>query len=535
MRLNFWNRKAPEWNQLDEAKKRYFTAKTMKAIKALSGARYKVVSGTDEWQREKGQIERFGEDYYLDANRRGRMLDLARNQARNSSTFNGILKQFDINVVGTKGGKCILNFNDNDYANVVKDEFAKWTRNADFFDGLNFNTMLKLILKTYIIGGDMVLLYDDGIVTDSGKLLIYEPDEIGNTTDEALAQRFGKYARQSLGRVYDENSRFIGCIVSRSQRGEATFAPDKSYFLRRDPDESMFDNFWMMPRNVFREAQGRGISPCASSLATIIDLEDLCGFELAAAKKNSQTIAQITQESSSSEQAEIPSAFDNDTDFSGMSAQQIEEAIKAEQSTQEQTVTLDKVNAAGVIYQVLPENYKMELLDTKHPNSTMPEFIRFLAGRSAAPFGLTEQYATLCANGSDFKSQQLLAKPVFEECQKFLENICDFIIYRWAIWATKHGTIDITKLGDNWQKKVSWSWNRQSELDEQAYQNATAMKLKNMTGSYAEYWGNDWKEKLMQIRDEINWCKENGLPHPSFEMKSGGERTGADQILQKDI
>ena len=64
-----------------------------------------------------------------------------------------------------------------------------------------------------------------------------------------------------------------------------------SYLLERDPDASMFDSKWLMPRNVFREAQGRGISPMSSSLATVLDLEDLCGFELAAAKKNSQVIA----------------------------------------------------------------------------------------------------------------------------------------------------------------------------------------------------------------------------------------------------
>lgn len=215
---------------------------------------------------------------------RGAMLDLARNAARNSSTFNGILKQFDLNAVGTKGGKAIFDF---DNSEAIKEQFSKWTRDADFFDGLSFNTVLKLILKTYILGGDMVLMFDDGLLEDSGKLVIYEPDEIGSTTPEALASHYGSYARQSLGRVYNSNGRFIGAIVSRSQRGSDVFDPSKSYFLKRDPDASMFDSFWMMPRNVFRVAQGRGITPMAASLATILDLEDLCGFELAAAKKNS--------------------------------------------------------------------------------------------------------------------------------------------------------------------------------------------------------------------------------------------------------
>ncbi len=100
------------------------------------------------------------------------------------------------------------------------------------------------------------------------------------------------------------------------------------------------------------------------------------------------------------------------------------------------------------------------------------------------------------STGGDFKAEQLMTQPVFEECQKFLEQICDWVIYRWSIWASKKHIIDTSLLEDGWLKDVSWSWNKMNELDEQSYQNATQMKLKNMTGSYREYWGSDWKEKL---------------------------------------
>ena len=293
-------------------------------------------------------VEFRDEDQILDAYGRGKMVDLARNAARNSSTFNGMLKQFDLNAIGTKGGKAIFDF---DGSESIKAEFAKWTRDADFFDGLSFNTLLKLILKTYMLGGDMVLLFDDGLVEDSGKLVVYEPDEIGSTTPEALKQHYGTYARQSLGRVYNGNGRFIGAIVSRSQRGQTEFDPKKSYFLHRDPDASLFDSFWMMPRNVFRVSQGRGVPPLASSLATILDLEDLCGYELAAAKKNSQTLAQVLQTvSPTNEDTVMPSAFDTETDFDHMTDEQIEAAAKEEVESQVQTVALDRVNAAGCIY-----------------------------------------------------------------------------------------------------------------------------------------------------------------------------------------
>ena len=285
--FGFGKKKAPKWDDLSAKQKHAVTSRIVKSVKALqSGARYKLVSGTDEWQRERGMIERKDEDAILDVYGRGKMIDLARNATRNSPTFNGILKQFDFNVVGVNGGKAVFNFADSASAKKVRDAFANWTRDVDFFDGLNLNTILKVIMKTYILGGDMVLLYDDGLIEDSGKILLYEPDEIGNTTPDALKVNFGEYARQSQGRVYNSNGRFIGAIVSRSQRGEQEFDPAKSYFLHRDPNISDLDSFWLMPRNVFRVAQGRGTPPLASSLSTSIDLEDLCGFELAAAKKN---------------------------------------------------------------------------------------------------------------------------------------------------------------------------------------------------------------------------------------------------------
>lgn len=151
------------------------------------------------------------------------MLDMARNAVRNSATFNTILKQMDFNVCGTKAGKVILDFPDIELSKEVVELFSKFTRSADFFDGFSFNTLLKLILKNALIGGDCVVLFDNGLIEDSGKLVIYESDEIGSTTDEAIRQHYGKTARQSLGKVYSANSRWIGTVVSRSQRGAAMF------------------------------------------------------------------------------------------------------------------------------------------------------------------------------------------------------------------------------------------------------------------------------------------------------------------------
>lgn len=73
--------------------------------------------------------------------------------------------------------------------------------------------------------------------------------------------------------------------------------------------------------------------------------------------------------------------------------------------------------------------------------------------------------------------------------------------------------------------KVTWFWPQREENDAVAKENAASLKLKNLTGSYQEILGSDWQEKLDQIKVEIAYCKDNGLPHPAYNMVSGGERS----------
>ena len=513
--------KTKSWDNLTNEQKQTVASKLSRIVKAMSGARYKIVSGSDQYQRELGITETRSEDEILNHQRRGQLLDLARNATRNSSIFTTILRQFDFHAVGQDGGKCILSFADSDYAKTVREQFASWTRNADFFDGLNFNTLLKLILKTYLIGGDEVLLFDDGLLSDSGRILLYEPDEIGNTTDDALFARYGKKAKQSLGRVYNEYGQFQGVIVSKSQRGQEIFNPKQSYLLKRDPNGNTFDDLWLMPRNIFRINQGRGITPTSASLATILDLESFIGFELAASKKNAQTLAVVSK--TKPDVIDIPDTFDklSNEDVENMTDEQIQKLIEA-QNQETPTMSLDVIRNAGTIYQVMPEDYRLELLDTKHPNNQSIEFVRWLANQSGATFGLTSSFTTLNVDNSysGFRGETLLAEPAFQEAQHFLEQICDWVFYRWSKWAVKKGIIE-NKFQENYMRNVSWCWDKLRDVDTLKEINAQKLQLASGISSYREILGSDWQEKLLQISDEIKFCQQNGIPHPSLQTVSG--------------
>lgn len=96
------------------------------------------------------------------------------------------------------------------------------------------------------------------------------------------------------------------------------------------------------------------------------------------------------------------------------------------------------------------------------------------------------------------------------------------------MWANKKGIVN--RQPDTFISQVDWSWPKMEELDENSHQDAVEKKLRNMTGSYREVLGPDWKSTLETVRDEIDWCKKNNLPHPAFNMISGGERSGVDEL-----
>ena len=515
------------WNELSKYQQKKITSKLIKTIRAfnLGGAKYKVISSPYELQRERGQAETVGEDKILDAHQRLKLLNLARNQVRNSPEFNALLKTLDLNAVGN-GGKVVIGI-DSDDARKIRDEFAKWCHNAEYFDSLSFKEILKIILKEYILGGDCVMLYDT-VLENSGKLLVYESDEIGDCSKETVEKHYGKGAESSLGKVRNANGRWIGTIVSRSQRGQTEFDEDKCFFLSRDPDGNVNDEIWLQPSNVFRSHQGRGITQIASIIPSVDDIATMVDLELQSAKKNASMIAQIyNTDSSSGETVSIPSAFSSEQ-IQSMTDEQIQELIDATKSESVEQISLQQLHAAGVCFESMPKNYKLEMLTSdNHPNSNLKDFVLFLQSRAAGVFGLGQYYATLGQSG-DFKADSIISWSAFYDAQKFLESICDWVFIKWARYADEKGIIDISKLGDGWERKISWVWPKKDDTDEVAKQNGIRLGLQNMTMTYRDVLGADWKEKLLQSKVEIDWLKANGLPIPAYNMISGGEKTGVD-------
>jgi len=374
---------------------------------------------------------------------------------------------------------------------------------------------LRIILNNELIGGENVLLFDDGLINNSHKIVIFEPDEVVDVAPEVVQKHYGKNAKQEQGKVYNSYGQFIGVVVSRSARGQVMANEDQCYFLKQDPNSLHLENDWMMTQTVWRKNQGRGITPFSSSIAAVDDLEDLTNFEMQRAKKASQTFAQVYNTRQESE-AQLPSAFEDGTDFSTMTDAQIEEAVKQQNESDTQTVSFQQAKSCGILYDQMPDGYRMELLESNSPRENVVEFVKWMAGRTSSGMGLSQVFSTLIPDANTFRAEQILTQPTFTYYQKRLEQVLDWMIFRFV-------NAKNIVLPEHWLKDVQWSWPVMDEVDEEKHQRTIQLQLQNRVVSYKKLLGQDWKEQLTQIRDEMLWMKENGITPAQELMISGGQ------------
>jgi hypothetical protein len=218
------------------------------------------------------------------------------------------------------------------------------------------------------------------------------------------------------------------------------------------------------------------------------------------------------------------------TPFNGYSPDDIEsmtdEQIKelARESTEgDKVVQFNKARENSIVYEALPEGFDAKQLTMTHPNTNVQTLVDWLANRCAASMGLSKVFATGNPEDGNWRSNQLFSWPAIRELQKDCEQVLDWCFNRFVTWAQKKGIVK-AYIAEDYMDFISWEWRRVDDFDEVETQTAIDMKLRNMTSTLKEEIGPDWKEHLNQYKSEIEWCKKNGLPHPAFNMISGGER-----------
>lgn len=532
-----------KFSKLSSGEKRRVAATIIGSMRKLGyfgRGGYRSVYGPDQHNRPYVSAETEGETGQLTLSERNRLISLARNAARNSDRLEGILHQIEINVVGVDGGKAVFEFPETHKkdGDKIARAFANWAQEAEYFDDLDLQDILKLALRTQMLGGDMVLVFDDGLTGDStGQVIVFEPDCIGDLA--TFADKFPNYT-QHQGIIKNEIGKTVGVTVSWSQRGQSVYSEtlgDKlaAWTLVKEPGKRWKDSHFTIFRCLGRFNQMRGMSRLWPALGTVSDLIDLQGFEVQAAKAGAQKIGQILSNDDTANQGEISADLNPDT-TAPITAEDAAAAInEAAEEADQLPLEIDEIQGAGVIYDIMPPGVKMELLDTKHPNDKLVEFSNWLHRGVGFALGLGSIHSTGKADSSYSASQaeMVLAQLDFDdEFHRLEKYILDWVLTSWSKWAARQGIIPgDDKLPADWRRTcVSWQRPPHRSLDPVKEQSALNSGLKNGTILYREKWGADWKRKALAFGEEIEFFKAHGIPHLALQTVSGQQiETTADE------
>ena len=512
------------WASLSPAQQRAVARKLAGGVMGLAGLAhfgrgYEAVTSPFSEQRRAAVVETNGEDKQLTPQQRNKLVNLGRDMMRNAPERVAQDQQLRVNTVGCEGGKLYASFpaGYGAAADEVMHYFNKvWSPRAEFTFRQNFNWILKTALTAQDVGGNAVLVFDDGILTGgngTGRVRGFEADEIAEIPQTEFEKRFPKSWTQSRGFVYNESGMFCGLFVSTSQRGKAVFDPSVGFMtLRLDPfDDAATPNFILLG-DMRRFNQGRAVSPLVSALTALVDLHETVASEAQAAKLNAQMVGQIL-ESETAEPEEGAAGFDD---------REVEDSTKA--LPDRVKFTTKELKAIGAHFDQMPPGLKIELLDTKRPNLNIIAYVEHVTGVIGATRGLARVYATLKAQTSytAFRGEQAMSEQSFREARKEMERtVCDPIARLVIARAVRLGLIE-AELPEHWEEMLAWNWPKMIEVNEKDAQSALKLKLENGVTSLTRELGPGEMERIIdERRREKELFDEAGLIYPGTVTAAG--------------
>lgn len=459
-------------------------------------------------KRRPSIVERVPEEGILKPEDRLRIIDLARDMARNDPQFASMLNTLRVNIVGD-AGKLKFQSEDPWYRETANWFNNIWARHANFRDNSTWRESLQLVISTVNNEGDFVVVFDNGMFTGSGKLVFFEADQIANTDDATFQSYADQGYRQDSGIIFDKFGRECGVIVT-NQRGLTIIPGSQALILIKDPD-SFEDPDFLVVRRKFRLIQSRGVGSSVPALQSTIDSKEILDYELLSAKVNASRYASVI-DAPEEGGVEIPGGFGDETD----------EEISEEVEEESHAYGLEHYCGGNVDY--LPAGSDIRFDPTNRPNSNLPAFLDHMGRYAGGALGLIGGFATNQANSAyyGFRGEQLMSWQHFISAQQWLEdNFSDWVCRKVISWAVSKGFVE--EPPEYWDTMIAWSYPRMPQVDPLKDAQATAQKFKNGTTTFRDELGPDYKDKLKQLADELAYCREINLPLSVFETVAGAQ------------
>lgn len=473
--------------------------------------------------RRTPRVEQKGEGGIYSMAKRVKGANVGRDLERNFSPAKSIINQFRMCVVGSLG-KLRLNVENGDEATKWFNEV--WAKDCDFRDSMHFSEYLQNVVAATLREGDLLSVFDDDLIEDTGKLLNWEADQIAPVSDGLLktaAWGLPADAVQDNGIVRDKWGRVLGYIAS-GKRGMSVISDkaDATFWRRENA---------ILPRNPWRLNQGRGVPCIITAASSLIDLYEMLMRELQTAKRAAADYALIKRKDAVDDwdaPGTMPEVLPEN--YGKTAAEVADEGANSDTNPENANYENLGEFVGGMVDFGEPGD-EIAYANTDRPNVHMPEFIEAVHCYAASAFGLARTYALLKASSSytAFRGEMILTwQGAFYPIQKWLERrVADWCGINALTWAQRKKIIG--PLQEGWQRKLSWQWPKMPEVDELDAAKAVAQALKNGTTDYSELLGPDWAERMESLADQLDHAREMELPLGIFEVPSGKESETAER------
>lgn len=493
--------------------------------------RYDVTQGVNAdggRMRRPAHIETTGEEGVLHPYDRLKALSLTRDLVRNSGMTRGLNKVLRVNVVGAEGK---LKFRrTGDWYDTAAHWFnSVWSKSADFVDGTTWRECLQLAVYALSFEGEFVVVYDDGLLSPNGgtgKLCFFESDRIAAMSESRFSEYAKKGYRQDNGIIFDALGRKCGVIIS-SKPGSVVADDDKCLVLMRNPDDDPLSWSWRHVMRKFRLRQGRGIADAVTAAPTAVDAMEILGLEMQSAKAGAAHYATVYQADDPVDAITGLGYVDEDGDNCASNDEESDVEPDNENTPPFVSTALERLTGGNVDY--LRKDDKVEVAPTSRPNPNLAPFLDYAGDVSGAAFGLSHSYARLKADTSytSYRGDMTMTWRTLSDFQQFIEDaFSDWVAVRVIRRAIDMGIL--TEAPADWENAVAWQYPDMPAVDEQKEQAALAQKLKNGATTYRDILGPDWRKRMDDLAEEVDYARKKGIPLSLLETASGNVAPTAD-------
>jgi len=463
------------------------------------------------------------------------LLNLCRDIERNYSQAKSILHQIAMNVIGPSP-KMQLNTDDPFGEEVTEWINSDWMKNCDFRGERRFAKLAQLTCKQKKREGDLLVMFDDDMILDSGKIIFFEADQICDVTGSLADQYKAAGWTQQDGIILDQWGREVGYVTT-TKRGQTSVDGKDATVFSRDPDNPS-ENMVKLIREEYRINQGRGVSALSASVSDYVDCYEMRSKELQSAKVAAGQFATVKRKEAIENfddprmdpDNENPSDQDPDYDYTDAAT-----TLPEEQDKPANYERLEKLTGGYTEY--LDADDEVEYHDFNRPNVSMKDFITFVVDSGGSAMGIAHAYSQLKADTSytAFRGDMVMtwAGAFYPEQKDMEHDFLDWSTIRAIRWKIKHKGFK-NKPTENWERKISWILPKMPFIKELEERKANAQALKNGETTFSELLGPNWLKKFDQLEKELQAIVKKGLPLEILETKSGGQTTEGSEVKETD-